>query len=145
MHYIHIIIKNQVKSGLFTKKYLIFFEHEINLSPDYGKTPLGYDIIIEKKNLFQGVPCTLVTETRREYRTIPTAADVSAEQQRLESALSEAISTGLVRGGITEAHFEHTSSAEAIAVTIRCECLEDIAVPGVYSPVRSTQAKNNER
>lgn len=137
--------KKEYTGRVFTKKYLIFFEHEINLSPDYGKTPLGYDIIIEKKNLFQGVPCTLVTETRREYRTIPTAADVSAEQRRLESALSKAISAGLVRGNITEAQFEHAASAETIAVTIRCECLEDIAVPGAYSPVRSTQANDNER
>ncbi len=137
--------KKEYTGRVFTKKYLIFFEQEINLSPNYGKTPLGYDIIIEKKNLFPGIPCTLVTETRREYRTVPVAADVSAEQMRLESALTEAISAGLVRGEITEARFERTATTDAIAVTILCECFEDIAVSGAYSPAHTLLANDNER
>ena len=135
--------KKEYTGQVFTKKYLIFFEHEINLSPDYGKTPFGYDIIIEKKDVFYGVPCTLVTETWREYRTVAAAKETETEQLRLESALTDAISAGLVNGGISNARFERTAQNESISVTIFCECWEDIAAPDAYVP--SPQINHNER
>ncbi|MBR5519994.1 MAG: sporulation protein YqfD [Clostridia bacterium] len=119
---------------VFTRKYLIFFDRQINLSPTYGKTMVEYDIIIEKEEVFQGVPCTLVTETYREYERITEELNLEAETARLQNVLTNTISAGLEHGRICSADFTVNNSDEAVRVTIACECLEDIAVPGAYIP-----------
>ena len=93
-----------------------------------------YDIIIEKEEVFQGVPCTLVTETYREYERITEELHLEAETNRLQEVLRETISAGLEHGKICSADFTVNNSDKAVRVTIACECVEDIAVPGVYVP-----------
>ena len=56
-------VQKKVYTGnVLTKKYLVFQNQRINLSPDYGKIYEEYDIIIEKQQVVSVLPLTVVTE-----------------------------------------------------------------------------------
>lgn len=128
-------VQKKVYTGnVLTKKYLVFQNQRINLSPDYGKIYEEYDIIIEKQQVVSVLPLTVVTEKYVEYTTEEVPADLDAEQKRLEAALTETLSASLVKGGILSSRFEPTVADGALTVRMLCECYEDIAEIRPYSP-----------
>ena len=135
--------KQKVYTGnVLTKKYVLFQNQRINLSPDYGKTYEEYDIIIEKKQVVSVLPLVIVTEKYMEYTTREVPVDLTAEQKRVEAALTDALSASLVKGGIISSRFEPTVADGVLSVRMLCECYEDIAESRPYVPTDEAKQPN---
>jgi similar to stage IV sporulation protein len=114
------------------RRYAVFGGGKIKLSVNSGISWANYDKIITERKLrlpLGGVlPITVVTERYEEY-TLPRAADMAADaEETLRRALMSRLD-GLVGDGEIRAAVFETSEADGVSVmTLRAECVEQIAV-----------------
>lgn len=111
----------------------------INFYLGSGKSAQNCDKIISLYPLsWDGVftlPVTLVRERAVPYRTEETAADKAALRTKLEAELTDTLLRRLDgKGEIRTASFTAAETGGLLMVTLRAECLEDIAVTVPMSP-----------
>lgn len=81
------------------------------------------------KNVFM-LPLTLVRETYREYETTETEKDIYSETERLKSELvAELLEETGSADRVVSSAYSVTQTEGKLCVTLRAECIEDIALP----------------
>lgn len=111
----------------------------INFYLGSGKTAQNCDKIVSLYPMaWDGVftlPVTLVRERAVDYRTAEIPADKAALRAKLEDDLTQELLRRLDgKGEISAASFTAAESGGLLIVTLRAECLEDIAVTVPMSP-----------
>lgn len=122
--------------GGYTHWALILGDKRINFYAGSSQTPSGCGKIITEYTLeWPGVfslPVTLVRERISEYEKAPAAQSETELTASLELGLRSTLERELTgRGEILNATFTSSVSGGMLIVTMRAECLEDIAV---YTP-----------
>jgi similar to stage IV sporulation protein len=113
------------------RRYAVFAGKKINLSINSGIEWANYDKIVSERTLRlptgNVLPFTLVTERLAEYEPAPGGDDGAAEET-LRRALMDRL-RGLIGDGEIRAAVCETSRADGgLVVTLRAECVEQIAV-----------------
>jgi len=113
---------------------LILGKTRINFYGNSGISLTNCDKIISEyraavKDVFL-LPVTLVRETFREYAAETAEAELSAQAERMEQTLTEELRSRLADGArVVSTAFSVSRTGETLTVTLRAECLEDIAAP----------------
>ena len=105
----------------------------LNFYRDSGKMDIGCDKIIKEYPLaVEGVfalPVKLIRETYTEYEPVYAKAKREALEARLRAALAAELERRLGAGGeVLSESFSAAESGGALLVTLRAECLQNIAV-----------------
>ena len=105
----------------------------LNFYRDSGKMDIGCDKIIKEYPLaVEGVfalPVKLIRETYTEYEPVYAEAEREALEARLRAALAAELERRLGAGGeVLSESFSAAESGGALLVTLRAECLQNIAV-----------------
>lgn len=119
-------------AGEHTRWALVIGDRRINFFLGSSQTPPGCGKIITEYPLeWEGVftlPITLVREQICEYEQSAAAHDEAALEEELCSVLEDTLERRLDgRGEVLSAAFTSTVSGGELIVTMRAECLEDIA------------------
>ena len=123
---------NQIISDSRTRWALVIGDKRINFYLGSSQTPAGCGKIITEYPLaWEGVftlPVTLVREQTLEYDSAAAAEDEEELSGRLEAVLRSTLERELSgRGEILDAQFTSSASDGRLVVTMRAECMEDIA------------------
>ena len=115
-----------------TRWALVIGDKRINFYLGSSQTPAGCGKIITEYPLaWEGVftlPVTLVREQTLEYDSAAAAEDEEELSGRLEAVLRSTLERELSgRGEILDAQFTSSASDGRLVVTMRAECMEDIA------------------
>lgn len=115
-----------------TRWGLVIGDKRINFYLGSSQTPAGCGKIITEYPLaWEGVftlPVTLVREQTLEYDSAAAAEDEEELSGRLEAVLRSTLERELSgRGEILDAQFTSSASDGRLVVTMRAECMEDIA------------------
>lgn len=115
-----------------TRWALVIGDKRINFYMGSSQTPAGCGKIITEYPLaWEGVftlPVTLVREQTLEYDSAAAAEDEEELSGRLEAVLRSTLEHELSgRGEILDAQFTSSASDGRLVVTMRAECMEDIA------------------
>ena len=115
-----------------TRWALVIGDKRINFYLGSSQTPTGCGKIITEYPLaWEGVftlPVTLVREQTLEYDSAAAAVDEEELSGRLEAVLRSTLERELSgRGEILDAQFTSSASDGRLVVTMRAECMEDIA------------------
>lgn len=115
-----------------TRWALVIGDKRINFYLGSSQTPAGCGKIITEYSLaWEGVftlPVTLVREQTLEYDSAAAAEDEEELSGRLEAVLRSTLERELSgRGEILDAQFTSSASDGRLVVTMRAECMEDIA------------------
>ena len=115
-----------------TRWALVIGDKRINFYLGSSQTPAGCGKIITEYPLaWEGVftlPVTLVREQTLEYDSAAAAEDEEELSGRLEAVLRSTLEHELSgRGEILDAQFTSSASDGRLVVTMRAECMEDIA------------------
>ena len=115
-----------------TRWALVIGDERINFYLGSSQTPAGCGKIITEYPLaWEGVftlPVTLVREQTLEYDSAAAAEDEEELSGRLEAVLRSTLERELSgRGEILDAQFTSSASDGRLVVTMRAECMEDIA------------------
>ena len=115
-----------------TRWALVIGDKRINFYLGSSQTPAGCGkIIMEYPLAWEGVftlPVTLVREQTLEYDSAAAAEDEEELSGRLEAVLRSTLERELSgRGEILDAQFTSSASDGRLVVTMRAECMEDIA------------------
>ena len=107
-------------------------KNRINFYHNSGISGTGCDKIIKEYNLgIEGIfkmPVTLVRETVSEYMTVPVPENTELAVSELEAMLAERLKKEIGEtGSITSQNFSVSEADGLVRVTLRAECLEDIA------------------
>lgn len=120
------------QSDCRTRWALVIGDKRINFYLGSSQTPTGCGKIITEYPLaWEGVftlPVTLVREQTLEYDSAAAAEDEEELSGRLEAVLRSTLERELSgRGEILDAQFTSSASDGRLVVTMRAECMEDIA------------------
>ncbi len=120
------------QSDCRTRWALVIGDKRINFYLGSSQTPTGCGKIITEYPLaWEGVftlPVTLVREQTLEYDSAAAAVDEEELSGRLEAVLRSTLERELSgRGEILDAQFTSSASDGRLVVTMRAECMEDIA------------------
>ena len=120
------------QSDCRTRWALVIGDKRINFYLGSSQTPTGCGKIITEYPLaWEGVftlPVTLVREQTLEYDSAAAAEDEEELSGRLEAVLRSTLERELSgRGEILDAQFTSSASDGRFVVTMRAECMEDIA------------------
>lgn len=120
------------QSDCRTRWALVIGDKRINFYLGSSQTPAGCGKIITEYPLaWEGVftlPVTLVREQTLEYDSAAAAEDEEELSGRLEAVLRSTLERELSgRGEILDAQFTSSASDGRLVVTMRAECMEDIA------------------
>ena len=120
------------QSDCRTRWALVIGDKRINFYLGSTQTPTGCGKIITEYPLaWEGVftlPVTLVREQTLEYDSAAAAEDEEELSGRLEAVLRSTLERELSgRGEILDAQFTSSASDGRLVVTMRAECMEDIA------------------
>lgn len=115
-----------------TRWALVIGDKRINFYLGSSQTPAGCGKIITEHPLAWGgvftLPVTLVREQTLEYDSAAAAEDEEELSGRLEAVLRSTLERELSgRGEILDAQFTSSASDGRLVVTMRAECMEDIA------------------
>ena len=119
-------------SGRHTRWALVIGSERLNLyaggsAPEENTVRVTTEHRLEWPGVFS-LPVSLVQEQILEYDIIAQSADAEALAQRLEAELTERLEAELDgRGEVLSQSFSARESGGALYVTLRAECLEDIA------------------
>lgn len=119
-------------SGRHTRWALVIDSERLNLyaggsAPEENTVRVTTEHRLEWPGVFS-LPVSLVQEQILEYDIIAQSADAEALAQRLEAELTERLEAELDgRGEVLSQSFSARESGGTLYVTLRAECLEDIA------------------
>ena len=116
----------------YSRWALVIGKTRLNFYRDSGKMDIGRDKIISEYPLaVEGVfalPVKLIRETYTEYEAVDAAAARAESEERLKAALTEELERRLGGAGeVVSTSFSAAESDGALHVTLRAECLQDIA------------------
>ena len=121
-----------VEAGSRTRWALVVGNERLNLYPggsglDENCSKVTTEHALEWPGVFS-LPVSLVREEILEYDIVTRSADTAALQQRLETQLASELERQLDgRGEVLSQSFSAAESGGLLYVTLRAECLEDIA------------------
>lgn len=127
-----------------TKHAVIIAGNRINFYFN-GRIPFGgYDKIVTEKTLKlptgNVLPLTFVTEECREYTLSPAKMSVMDTATILQDRLMAQLRHSIGTGEIVSTDFETTISGGVVTVTLKAECLEQIAAERPFTPEELAQA-----
>ncbi|MCI5754273.1 MAG: sporulation protein YqfD [Clostridiales bacterium] len=124
----------------FTRWAVAFGKQRINFYRNSSISHPGYDKIIKETQLgLRGVfafPVTVIRERFERYETHESAVEREPVEAALRQRLLQQLSHELDGGTALSVRFSVSAQGDLLAVTLRAECLENIALTVEHAPQR---------